>query len=235
MTTTPLPRSSEPDDAFLPSRACGAHAAASTRETLLRTAAVIFCEKGFHQTTVREIVQTAGASLCLVNYHFGDKLGLYREVFLSLLATEEQRYPLMVERSDLPAAEQLLEFIRMFLMRLFDDVDGARLGQLIAREMVQPTAVLDEMASDIGRPQFQRLCRIVASLLGAGLTAEAPAVRNLATGVYGHCLIYCHCRPGLERLGEPIPRDAAEIAQLAREIHRGTLGAIGALRRELAG
>ena len=51
-----------------------------TRERLLRTAARLFADRGFKKVTVRDICRTARANVAAVNYHFGDKLGLYREV-----------------------------------------------------------------------------------------------------------------------------------------------------------
>ncbi len=51
-----------------------------TRERLLRTGARLFAERGFKQVTVRDICRAARANVAAVNYHFGNKLGLYREV-----------------------------------------------------------------------------------------------------------------------------------------------------------
>src|ERR1039458_4822482 len=55
-------------------------AAASTREKLIEAAGHVFAEHGYQATTVREIVKRSGANIAAVNYHFGDKLGLYTEV-----------------------------------------------------------------------------------------------------------------------------------------------------------
>src|SRR5438094_6250621 len=51
-----------------------------TRERVLRTAARLFAERGFKKVTVRDICRAARANVAAVNYHFGDKQGLYREV-----------------------------------------------------------------------------------------------------------------------------------------------------------
>lgn len=51
-----------------------------TKERILDTAEHLFAEKGFKETSVREITSAAQAHLAAVNYHFGSKEGLIREV-----------------------------------------------------------------------------------------------------------------------------------------------------------
>jgi len=54
-----------------------------TREKLIEAAGQVFAERGFQEATVREICSRAGTNGAAVNYHFGDKLGLYTEVLRS--------------------------------------------------------------------------------------------------------------------------------------------------------
>jgi len=51
-----------------------------TRTRLLEAAGPIFASEGFHKAKIRGICARAGANIAAVNYHFGDKLGLYTEV-----------------------------------------------------------------------------------------------------------------------------------------------------------
>ncbi len=56
-----------------------------TKERILQAASNVFCEKGFDNTTVRDICTEADANVAAVNYHFGDKKKLYRKVLTSWL------------------------------------------------------------------------------------------------------------------------------------------------------
>src|ERR1700691_2286978 len=51
-----------------------------TREKLLEVAGPVFAHWGYQAATIREICVRARANVASVNYHFGDKLGLYTEV-----------------------------------------------------------------------------------------------------------------------------------------------------------
>ena len=66
--------------------AAHAHSTAdSTRSRLVEIAGEIFAERGFESATIKEITTGARVNVASVNYHFGDKLGLYSEVLRAAL------------------------------------------------------------------------------------------------------------------------------------------------------
>lgn len=65
-----------------------------TRERILDAAERLFMESGYEGTSMRMITGEAGVNLAAVNYHFGSKEALLREVFrrrLNWLNTERLR------------------------------------------------------------------------------------------------------------------------------------------------
>ena len=52
-----------------------------TRQRILDAAESLFTESGFDATTLRQITGAAEVNLAAVNYHFGSKEELIREVF----------------------------------------------------------------------------------------------------------------------------------------------------------
>src|SRR5688500_20384695 len=87
---------------------------AQTRERLLDAAEKLFAEQGFHSASVRDITREAKCNIASVNYHFGGKSNLYREVFLRRLRDlRERRLARIAElRGGRPRPERLLELGR---------------------------------------------------------------------------------------------------------------------------
>jgi len=52
-----------------------------TVERILRSATILFAERGFAETSMRTITGMADVNLAAVNYHFGTKKSLIQAVF----------------------------------------------------------------------------------------------------------------------------------------------------------
>ena len=56
----------------------------STKNKILDAAEVLFADKGFNGTSLREITSYAEVNLAAVNYHFGSKKGVDQSGYVSL-------------------------------------------------------------------------------------------------------------------------------------------------------
>ena len=192
-------------------------ARARTRGSLLDAAGAVFSEVGFRAATIREISRRAGANVAAVNYHFGDKDGLYAEVWRYSYHCALKKYPVRYgARADSSPPELLGAYVRSFLLRIFDQGRHAWFGKLISREMIEPTRALDRIVDEEIRPQLQYLGGIIAQLLGADPRSEA--VQRTSLSVVSQCVFYHHCQPAIRRLQPKRKFDAKEIAAIADHI-----------------
>jgi AcrR family transcriptional regulator len=199
---------------------------ARTRERILEAATDLFAESGFRRVTVRAICRAADVNVAAVNYHFGDKLGLYREVVQAAIdamrgTTEESRR----EGAGRPAEEQLAIFVRTFVRRLLAS-RHPRIQRLVQREMNEPSGLLDRLIAEAVRPRLEYLSGIVAELLDC--PAGDPRVLRCIFSVQSQAFATVP-NPIGRRLGfAPTPADADVIAD---HITRFSLGGIRALAR----
>ena len=140
-----------------------------TRRRIVEAASVVFARAGYHEATVARIREAAGVNQAAVNYHFGGKEQLYREVWDHTQAVAEESYPIEAA-PDAPAEERLRVFLRHHIHRTLDEGPAGRFARILVHEIHDTRPVLgDEM-----REGWTRMNRIFESilrdLLGPGLT-----------------------------------------------------------------
>ena len=196
---------------------------------ILEAAGPAFAQRGFAQTTVRDICRRAGVNVAAVNYYFGDKRRLYAEALRHGMRSSLQRFPpdRGLGRDPSPEA-RLYAFVHSFLSRFLAVGQPAWHGKLCAREMTEPTGALDALVDEIIRPMFERLQQIVREL--AGRRATQDRIRLCALSVVGQCMHYYYGRSVLQRLLPAQPIDARAIERIARHITNFSLGAIRSIR-----
>jgi AcrR family transcriptional regulator len=201
---------------------------AHTRQQLLEAAGAVFAERGFRNTTVREICQRAGANIAAVNYHFGDKEKLYAEVFRYSQERAHERYPLLPEAGALSPEKKLGVFVRSLLQRVFDKGESSWHSQLMLREMIEPTAALDLIVAEKIRPMSEQLRGLVAELLGCRVSDER--VRLCGFSVVSQCVFYCHCHSVVARLDPEKSFGADTLEQLTEHITAFSLAGLKPFR-----
>src|SRR5438094_5860084 len=111
-----------------------------TRERVLRTAARLFADRGFKKVTVRDICRAARANVAAVNYHFGDKLGLYREVLQAAITSMRSTTDAARRAGKGGTAEERLRaYIRVYIQQVVGPGREPWISQLLARELADPT------------------------------------------------------------------------------------------------
>jgi AcrR family transcriptional regulator len=202
-----------------------------TRTRILEAAASIFAEHGFAATTIRMICGLAQVNLAAVNYHFGNKEGLYSETIRYVRRRAYDRYPTTYGLSpDATEEEKLLAFIRSFLLRTSCDERNLEFGTLVMREMVEPTSALDMMVDEGIRSLFGQLVDIVRSLMGTAVTEET--VLACARSIISQCLFYLFSRSVINRMSPEHNFDPADMDRIAAQILTFSLHALRGVRAD---
>ncbi|CAM4403018.1 TetR/AcrR family transcriptional regulator [Paenibacillus tarimensis] len=84
----------------------------TNRETVLRIAASLFLERGYHLTSMDDIVAASKVSKTNIYYHFKGKEDLLAAIVDDLIAKYNQAMADTAGRSDLPATERLIKLVK---------------------------------------------------------------------------------------------------------------------------
>jgi AcrR family transcriptional regulator len=201
-----------------------------TRERLLKAAERLFADRGFKKVTVRDICRAARANVAAVNYHFGDKLGLYREVMQVAIDGMRGTNDAAREAGDgQPPEEQLRRYIAIFVHRLLTPGNDT-IHRLVNREMHDPTPALDALVELGVRPRVEYLSGLIAAIIGSE-PGDQRVLRCVAS-VQSQTLAYMP-NPISTRLGLANKPTQANLDQIADHIAEFSLAGVHAVGRVL--
>jgi AcrR family transcriptional regulator len=205
----------------------------ATRDRLLKVAERLFAERGFKDVTVREICRAARANVAAVNYHFGDKLGLYRDVLRRAIDGMRQVTDAARRAGEGQAPdEQLRRYVRVFLHALLAHGQGP-LQKLIDREMRDPTPALDDLVEQGVRPRVEYLCGVIAAILRCD--PADPRVMRCTASVQSQSIMFTRPNAVAERLGFRWEGTESQIEEAVRHIAEFSIGGIRAVAERRAG
>jgi len=197
-----------------------------TRRNILEAAGEVFAERGYLAATIREICKQAGVNLASVNYHFGDKQGLYAEAIRHAHQMRARQVPMPHWPAGTPAAQRLRDFVATMMRRLIGTQQMPWQWQLMIRELLQPTGACRDLVEDYIRPHFEVLLSIIDELVPEGTPLHRR--QKLAFTVVGQCLYYRMSDVVIRAL---IPQDELnhefDLEDLSDHVADVTLAALG--------
>ena len=193
----------------------------STKEKILKTAARIFSDKGYKETTIRMIAEAAKVNVAAVNYHYGDKEKLYLEVIRYWAEDAFADFPEELISGDTLSPE---EYIRLFILHtlfclLGKNGKGTGFGRLLAMEAaISPSSVVGEVLADtIGKPT-ENLKKAVAELTKEN---DPVTLKTFTACIVGQTVYFYLSRHLITLLfGMESPECEADIRVLAENIYR---------------
>jgi TetR/AcrR family transcriptional regulator, regulator of cefoperazone and chloramphenicol sensitivity len=170
-----------------------------TRRRLIEVATRQFGALGYKHVTIRAICREARANVAAVNYHFRDKMGLYREVLESAFAVLRDTTERAIRAGQGTSAEEKLRaYIRVHSEAILATQGPSAIQQLLHREMHEPTVGLDSLINRTLKPRFEYLFKVVGELLD--LPPHDQRVTLSAFSIHGLIIMF-RPNPMSERFG----------------------------------
>ena len=131
------------------------------RNRILDAAEALFCEKGFERTSVHELTTKAGCNLAAVNYYFGGKENLYREMF-------RRQFEMMIQGNlDIidqimngpePTVEKLTRgVVEPAICRVVQNEANSQVLRMLVREVLNKQIAPEYVVKDLKERLFDRL------------------------------------------------------------------------------
>lgn len=141
----------------------------ATKARILDAAERLFAEHAYHGVSLREITDAAKVNLAAVNYHFGDKETLYREVILRRIRPlNAQRIALLHEAcaQDGSALPPLENIMRILAKPIFDlhrehESGGRAFVQILSRSLTDPLSMTNQLLANEYNPVLNRFGQLI--------------------------------------------------------------------------
>jgi len=206
-------------------KAAGGHD--ETRRKLLHAAGEVFADVGYQAATVREICSRAGVNLAAVNYHFGDKLGLYTEL-LKITVANDGAPPEHALRA-LPPEAALRRFLHVMLRQMNQADRPSWHTKVMTHELAHPTPALDAVVEHMIKPKARVLYGIVGRIIGR--PPLDPRTRMCAHSIIGQAVHYVHARPVIALLWPELKTTPTAVEEIAQHITEFSLEALKGIKR----
>jgi AcrR family transcriptional regulator len=203
-----------------------------TRDRIMKAAERLFADKGYDGTSIRAIVAKARVNQAAINYHFGGKDGLYREVLRAAFRGMTQDQLAHAEdMKTLSREEALAAFIRRQLRPLMARDESSRHMRLFNWETVRPTPVLRALVAEEAAPFMNMAADLAHRFLP---DADRRTLTVASVWLIGQCSIFLRNR---ERLAEPpvgLEMDDAMVEWIAQAVSRWLVAGLGAATSDAA-
>jgi AcrR family transcriptional regulator len=187
-----------------------------TREKLLEVAGRVFADRGYQVATIREICVRAGANVAAINYHFGDKLGLYTEVLHQSVQAAQIEAVRNALDQEAPPEDILRAVIRARLRGVWRrDLPDWHV-RILAHELALPTPALRRLINKVARPIYKRLLDLIGAMIG--LPPNDDKTRLCANSVVGQILAYVLAGPLLAGVWPELKMTPEQVERIADHI-----------------
>ena len=199
----------------------------ATRLHILETAGQLFAERGFAESTSKEICTRAGTNMAAVNYHFGSRDGLYEAVLIEahrqLVSIDE-----LVSLASVPTDPRLK--LRTFLTHLIEmgSQPKAPWGfRVVLREALSPSPALPVLIRQAVLPKAKLIRGLIGGIMG--LPDDHPSVQRALLFAVLPCIVMTVAPRNLRNDGLPALKDTEGLAD---DLMRYVFAGLDALAKE---
>ncbi len=197
----------------------------ATRQRLLEVACQMFAERGYADTTSKEICERAGTPLASVNYHFGSRDALYAAVLVEAHNRVASLDDIVRVTQGPGSPRQRLAVLLGFVVDLAARSNDPWALRLLLREIMSPSAAVPVLVDKAVRPKAALLLGLMGEVLG--LPADHPSVQRAIAFTVLPCFFLLLAPPQIAR--RVLPALTTQHEDLKQELLRYMIGGLEAV------
>lgn len=179
----------------------------TTRLRIIETAGALFGSKGYAETTSKMIANEAEVNIASINYHFGNRDGLYRTVLLTahdrLVSVENLQ---LLEQSTGSSKDKIYLVIKNLLASFGGEEHWHT--RVLSRELMSPSSHIEALLQNELAPKLSIVRNIISDFTQIPL--ENPALTRCLFSVGAPCLM-------LMVAGKRAPGPFKELSKMPKE------------------
>lgn len=125
---------------------------------IMEAAEMLFAEKGFNGTSVRDIAEKAGVNLAMISYYFGSKDKLFEALFKYRAEATKVKIETIIGRSDLSALEKVNLLIDSYIEKIMGQQCFHR---VLAREQVLNNTITSKWILDMKKRNQELIGKLI--------------------------------------------------------------------------
>ena len=160
------------------------HEIKSTQDKLITAATLLFAEKGFSATTVKDVADAAGVNISLVSYHFQGKENLYKTCIGNVgLRNYEMAQQVLQPVSN---TEEFKVRLQLFIENiLVSYAENPSVTKIVHREFDTPSPFFEDLFQYIFLKTFQTLVDYLTHAQHIGVLRSDIAAEGTACVIIG--------------------------------------------------
>ena len=187
---------------------------------LLDTAELLFSQKGFEGTSVRDIAEAAGINTAMISYYFGSKEKLMEAIF-------ERRSMNIKEKVDLLMKDDRLDPFQKIFSLLDDYIDKIMLRKkfhriMLCEQVINQNPIIVEMMAKMKNRHSTSINELIRLGQKKGLfkkNVDIPMMMNTLVGTVTHMLVNLEFYKSFHDLGSLSEEEFEWILRKKLSVH----------------
>jgi AcrR family transcriptional regulator len=166
-------------------------ASLSTKQLqLLDSAELLFSQKGFDGTSVRDIAEAAGINTAMISYYFGSKEKLMEEIFERKSLNIRELVDSLMKDESLDPFQKIYSLVDVYIERIFQRKTFHRI--LLCEQIINQNPPIIQMVEKMKVRNSECMNDLIRLGLKKGLfkkNIDIPMLTNTLIGTISHMLI----------------------------------------------